>query len=230
MIHMKKEKYPIIFDLDGTLFNCKELTNQTFPLTLKKLESRHPNGIEIKYYPKYEQFLGTVTSDIFSQLLPNAGEDLIEEAEQILIDVEMELIPRSGKLYHGVEKTLKYLNESGFPLFIASNGSKEYVQKVVEVFSLRKYFSGLYSAGEQETKSKIDLVKLLLSSHSFEGNGVMVGDRHSDIEAGAMNHLTTVGCQYGFGDDEEIKLADVKIQSLNELIPIIKKLSEEDLA
>lgn len=225
---MSKEKYPIIFDLDGTLFNCKELTNQTFPQSLRILESRHQNEIEIQYFPNYEQFLGTITSDIFAQLLPNADENLIKEAEQILIDIEMELIPEFGTLFEGVKKTLKDLHEDGYPLFIASNGSKEYVNKVVEVFSLRKYFSGIFSAGEQETESKVELVKLLLRSNSFEGKGVMIGDRHSDIEAGMSNQLITVGCQYGYGDNGEIKLADVKIQGIEELIPFIKKLSEKD--
>ncbi|MCL6573728.1 MAG: HAD hydrolase-like protein, partial [Bacillus sp. (in: Bacteria)] len=211
-------KFPIIFDLDGTLFNCKELSNETFPRTLQALADRHPTGIEIQYYPKYDQFLGMVTDDIFTKLLPNATKELIEEAKQLLIETEFELIPIYGELYQGVEEILVSLSENGFPLYIASNGSKEYVHKVVEVFSLGKYFSGIYSAGEQETKSKIDLVRLLLTANLFKNSGVMVGDRHSDIEAGRLNQLTTVGCLYGFGDAEEIKLADEKIQHLQDLI------------
>jgi phosphoglycolate phosphatase len=222
------DKFPIIFDLDGTLFNCKELANQTFPRTLQALADRHPTGIEIHYYPKYDQFLGMVTEDIFAKLLPNATKELIEEAKQLLIDAEFELIPIYGELFQGVEEILVYLSQNGYPLYIASNGSKEYVHKVVEVFSLGTYFSGIYSAGGQETKSKTDLVRLLLTANLFKNSGVMVGDRHSDIEAGRLNQLTTIGCLYGFGDAEEIKQADVKINRLQDLISIIEKRSEKD--
>jgi phosphoglycolate phosphatase len=224
------DKFPIIFDLDGTLFNCKELSNETFPRTLQALVDRHPTGIEIQYYPKYDQFLGMVTEEIFAKLLPNAKKELIDEAKQLLIETEFELIPIYGELYQGVEEILVYLSKNGYPLYIASNGSKEYVHKVVEVFSLGKYFSGIYSAGEQETKSKIDLVRLLLTANLFKNSGVMVGDRHSDIEAGRLNQLTTIGCLYGFGDAEEIKLSDEKIQRLQDLIPIIEKRLEKDRA
>lgn len=225
---MKSEKFPIIFDLDGTLFDCKELTNVTFPQTLQILERRHPNEIEITIFPAYEQFLGMVTDDIFSILLPNASKGLIEEAKEILIDVEFEYIPKSGQLFPQVEETLKLLHNEGYPLFIASNGSKEYVHKVLEVFALKPYFVDIYSAGGQETKTKIELVAKLLDTYSFKDKGVMVGDRHSDIEAGSLNGLITIGCQYGFGDEEEIKDADIRVKRIEDILPIINHLTEKD--
>ncbi|MGG3563259.1 HAD-IA family hydrolase [Neobacillus rhizosphaerae] len=225
---MNIEKFPVIFDLDGTLFDCKELTNLTFPRTLEFLEERHPNQLEFKFFPSYEQFLGMVTDDIFAILLPNASMEIIEEAKEILIDVEFEYIPKAGKLFHHVEETLKSLHADGYPLYIASNGSKEYVHKVIEVFSLQPYFVELYSAGGQETKTKTELVAKLLHTYPSKNKGVMVGDRHSDIEAGSLNQLTTIGCEYGFGDEREIKDADILVNRIQDILPIIKKLSEKD--
>lgn len=56
----------------------------------------------------------------------------------------------------------------------------------------------------------------------------MVGDRHSDIEAGSLNKLITIGCQYGFGDENEIKDADIKVNRIQDILPIIKNLSKKD--
>jgi phosphoglycolate phosphatase len=227
---MSRTEFLIIFDLDGTLFDCKTLTNETFPKTLQILEQRHFNEIKINFFPNYEQFLGMVTEDIFTKLLPNANDELIDEAKQILVDVEFDLIPKFGKLFPHVEEVLRDLHDYGYPLFVASNGSKEYVNKVIEVFSLKKYFTGVYSAGGEATKTKTELVKLLIDTYATVDKGVMVGDRHSDIEAGNLNQLTTIGCQYGFGDSEEIRDADVKIQDIQDILPIIKNLSEKDPA
>ncbi|MCM3570269.1 HAD family hydrolase [Neobacillus mesonae] len=224
---MKEKNFPIIFDLDGTLFDCKELTNLTFPKVLETLKQKYRDEIQINFATNYEQYLGMVTEDIFAELLPNAGKELIQEAALLLVDAEFEYIPKSGKLFPHAEETLKELHQAGYPLFIASNGSKEYVHKVLEVFSIEGYFKGIYSAGGQGTESKVDLVRILLDAYSFMGKGVIAGDRLSDIEAGRKNHLTTIGCLYGFGDVKETYHADVKINRIEDIIPVIKTLSEK---
>ncbi|WP_199880749.1 HAD family hydrolase [Bacillus massiliglaciei] len=218
---------PIIFDLDGTIFDCKELTNLTFPRTLEVLKERYSEELEMKIFPSYEHFLGMVTDDIFAILLPNADSEVIEEAEAILVDIEAEYIPKAGKLFPHVEDTLKALKNEGYPLYIASNGSKEYVHRVIEEFSLESYFVDLYSAGGQETRTKVELVAKLLDAYPAK-KGVMVGDRHSDIEAGKFNQLITIGCRYGFGDEKEIQDADYTVHHIQEILPIIKKQSEKD--
>jgi phosphoglycolate phosphatase len=219
---MTQKRFPIIFDLDGTLFNCLELTNQTFPHVLDSLEEKYGESIQIERFSRYESFLGRVEEDIFSELLPGASKELLEEAQERLIAIEYKLIPKAGRLFNGVEKVLEELKTKGHPLFIASNGSKPYVHKVLEAFLLREYFTGVYSAGEHQTESKNDLVDYLLKEHSLKGEGVMVGDRHSDIEAGKVNGLFTVGCLYGFGGEDETADADVKIERVEELVGVVE--------
>jgi phosphoglycolate phosphatase len=223
---MTQKKFPIIFDLDGTLFDCLELTNQTFPHVLDSLEAKYGDRIQIQRFSRYESFLGRVEEDIFSELLPGASKELLEEAQERLIDIEYELIPRAGRLFNGVENVLEALKAKGHPLFIASNGSKPYVHKVLEAFLLREFFTGVYSAGEHQTESKNDLVGHLLKEHSLKGEGVMVGDRHSDIEAGKVNGLFTVGCLYGFGGEYETAGADVRIERLEDLLGVVDRLGK----
>ncbi|SFC51870.1 haloacid dehalogenase superfamily, subfamily IA, variant 1 with third motif having Dx(3-4)D or Dx(3-4)E [Bacillus sp. OV322] len=224
---VKKQEFPIVFDLDGTLFDCRELTNQTFPLVIERLSEKYGEQLEIKCFQQYERFLGTVTEDIFAEILPNAGREIVNEAEHLLIEVEEELIPKAGKLYQGVEDTLAALKSQGYPLFIASNGSKEYVDFVLQDFRIHGFFDGVFSAGGQGTKTKSDLVAALIKNHGYTERGIMVGDRHSDMEAGTNSGLMTVGCTYGFGDEKEIGDADVKISAISELVDVVREIEEK---
>jgi phosphoglycolate phosphatase-like HAD superfamily hydrolase len=52
--------------------------------------------------------------------------------------------------------------------------------------------------------------------------GYMVGDRHSDVEAGKVNRLTVIGCQFGFADAVELKEADYLISQFDEILEIVK--------
>jgi FMN phosphatase YigB (HAD superfamily) len=50
----------------------------------------------------------------------------------------------------------------GYSLYVASNGGALYVQRVLEIHGIQSYFDGIYSAGLYQTKSKVELVSMLL--------------------------------------------------------------------
>jgi phosphoglycolate phosphatase-like HAD superfamily hydrolase len=123
-----------------------------------------------------------------------------------------------------VKETLLALKERGFPLFIASNGVGPYVRGALEAKDLLSIFSGIYTAGDHQTKSKVDLVGLLKEQHRIK-EGFMVGDRSSDVEAGKQNGLFVIGCRYAgfpqFGQRDELAGADFVISSFAEILDVV---------
>lgn len=51
--------------------------------------------------------------------------------------------------------------------------------------------------------------------------GVMVGDRHHDVDAGRAHGLTTVGVLWGMGDAGELAGADHVVQTADELVELL---------
>jgi phosphoglycolate phosphatase len=49
-------------------------------------------------------------------------------------------------------------------------------------------------------------------------DGVVVGDRKEDIDAGKRNNLTSVAAAYGYGTLDEFKEADIIINAITELL------------
>ena len=70
--------------------------------------------------------------------------------------------------------------------------------------------------------SKIENVRAALV-HLGCRDGVMVGDRRADIDAGRANGLRTVGCTYGFGTREELADADFLIAAPRELPAVLER-------
>ncbi|MFD2329823.1 HAD family hydrolase [Cohnella sp. GCM10020058] len=127
-----------------------------------------------------------------------------------------------GESYEGVPEVLGELKSRGVRLFVAGNGLEAYVKEVPRLRGIGDLFEGIYSAGEYATRSKVELVRLL-----FEQSGAksawMVGDRHSDFEAGKGNGLFTVGCDYaGFRREGDLDEADVRIASFSELLELLR--------
>lgn len=206
----------IIFDLDGTLFQTEGLAVPAFRDTMNRLrEEGMYDGPEHSDEVLLSMF-GKTNTQIWAELLPGASPAVVAKADEYMLYYELLRLRRGeGAPYPGVVETLTELQKNGFRLCIASNGGEGYVTGVAGYY-FDGLFEGIYSAGGYGTRSKVDLVKLILR-HFPDGQSAMVGDRSSDVEAGKANGLLTIGCNYGFGHVEELAEADYVVTNFCQL-------------
>jgi phosphoglycolate phosphatase-like HAD superfamily hydrolase len=212
----------MIFDMDGTLFKTETIL---IPAFQKTFETLRVEDLYLGAMPPVEriiQCLGMVMDDIWRTIMSDASDAAKVRANECFIEYEVdELVQGKGELYDGVANVLQQLKRDGIKLFVASNGLEAYVKEVAKAMNIDGLFEGLYSAGEFQTSSKVDLVKLLLESHNVH-SAWMVGDRASDVEAGKENNLITIGCDYAnFSKQDELKGCDVRIQRFSEILILI---------
>lgn len=212
----------MLFDLDGTLFQTETLLLPAYHATFDELRTK---GLFTGETPPEERILGALgmlLEHIWERVLPDAQAATRQEADRLLIKHQMEGLQEGrGILYEGVAETLQVLRDKGIRLFVASNGLEDYVRNVINAKGLGHLFEGLYSAGQYQTRSKVDLVKILLETHRI-GSAWMIGDRSSDVEAGLQNRLTVAACDYaGFRESGELEGAHIRIVSFAELLDYI---------
>ncbi len=207
----------LIFDLDGTLFQTEELAIVSFVDTINRLKEDGMYDREIPDKEVFLSLLGKTCEEIWAELLCGASDLIVKKADDYLYHYEMLHLKQGiGNPYPGVVDTLKRLKEKGYFLCVASNGGEGYVSEVVDYY-FNGIFDAVYSAGGYNTKSKVDLVRLILEKFPDKKPMVMVGDRSSDMEAGKKNQLFTIGCKYGFGNNEEVVDADYLITDFAQL-------------
>lgn len=220
---VKQRPEALIFDLDGTLFQTETLLLPAYHATFEQLRSEGTYTGETPPERHILESLGMLLDHIWKRILPETDVSVHHRACELLTAYQMEGLARGeGKLYDGVADTLRKLRENGIRLFVASNGLEPYVKGVIRAKGLEMLFEkeGLYSAGQYQTGSKVELVKLLMDTHGGTG-AWMVGDRSSDVEAGHGNGLYVVGCDYaGFGEEAELDQADTRITSFAQLLDL----------
>lgn len=209
--------YAVLFDMDGTLLQTEKLAVPAFQKTFEDLREQKLWDGQTPDEDKLTNVLGMTIAQLWETLLPEANEKTRMIADRLLLENEIALLQQGvTDLYPGVREQLQQLHDKGIALFVASNGREEYIDAICEHFSIKQLFTDLYSAGRFQTKSKNDLVAKLLKEYRVE-NGVMVGDRHSDVEAGKTNGLFTIGCDFGFARPGELDGADIVIHDFTEL-------------
>ncbi len=211
----------MIFDLDGTLFKTETLLLPAYEAAFEQMRREGTYKGETPPEERILGSLGLLLEHIWENVLPGSQPDVRKRADELLLHYQLEgLAEGKGELYSGVESTLQALRRNGVRLFVASNGLEPYVKGVIQAKGLAPLFEGLYSAGEYKTRSKADLVRLLLDRHSVR-TAWMVGDRSSDVEAGRANDLPVIGCDYaGFRKPGELDRADRIIVSFPELLDL----------
>ncbi len=208
----------MIFDMDGTLFQTESLLIPAYHATFDEMRREGTFTDETPDEEIMIGCLGMLLPEIWRRVLPDADERVRQRADELFVKYALEYLEEGcGELYPEVADTLVRLQASGIRLFVASNGLKDYVRGVARARGIAPLFEELYSAGEHQTSSKVDLVRLLLERHNLR-DAWMVGDRSSDVEAGLKNKLTVIGCDYaGFGDGTELDGSHVRIRSFAEL-------------
>ncbi|MDG0813750.1 HAD family hydrolase [Cohnella rhizosphaerae] len=213
----------MLFDLDGTLFRTETLLEEVHRRVFATLREE---GLYLSPEPPVERLLGSLgmlLEHIWQKVMPDGSQAAQDRANELLLQYELEELERGrGELYEGVPEVLGELKSRGVRLFVASNGLESYVKEVPRLRGIGELFEGFYSAGEYATPSKVELVRLLLE-RSGAKSAWMVGDRHSDVEAGKGNGLFTVGCDYaGFRREGELDEADVRIGRFSELLKLVR--------
>ncbi|MFP3392956.1 HAD family hydrolase [Brevibacillus sp. SIMBA_040] len=216
--------FAILFDMDGTLLQTEKLAIPAFTRTFEQLQKKGLWDGPTPDEGEITNLLGMTIEQAWNKLIPGASEETVHAADTLLLENETQLIQeRITDLYPGVKETLEALHAQGYALFIASNGQEGYIEAICEEYGLKPLLTDLYSAGRFATKSKNDLVAKLLHDYQIK-QAIMVGDRHSDIEAGTTNGLKTIGCDFGFAQPGELDGATIVITSFPQLLEILSKI------
>jgi adenosylhomocysteine nucleosidase len=206
----------MIFDMDGTLFQTDKILEISLDETFQHLNSMNIWGGETPIQ-KYREIMGVPLPVVWETLLPQHTQEVREQANNFFQNALITNIHTGkGALYPYVEEVLEFLKSSEVHLYIASNGQVEYLNAIVTHYQLDRWISETFSIEQINSQSKGDLVRTIIDKFGIQ-EGMMIGDRLSDIIAGKQNGLLSIGCRFDFAQEDELAQADMIINSLSEL-------------
>ena len=200
----------LIFDIDGTLWDSRQLVAEGYNIQLERENLRHL----------------FVNADI---LKPLFGKTMTEIADVLLASIDIaqryDLMERCMATeneylfanpcqigYPKVKETLEQLKKK-YRLFIVSNSQCGYPELCIEKLGLTELIEGHMCFGDTGT-SKGQTILTLMRKHNIQ-SAVYIGDTQGDREACLEAKLPFIFCAYGLGSAESW---DAKIDSIDELL------------
>ena len=173
----KKAKPVVVFDLDGTLVDTKDLIYASFRHTFEKFKPGYTLSEE-----ELQSFLGPTLKDSFLRYFDASQVDEIiayyREFNHQYHDEYIKEVPH-------VKQVLNYLKEQGYDVAVMSNKLKDVVMMGLESAGLTSYFTVVFG-GEDVAKPKPDpsgILKACAMIPRSHDDVIYVGDSPTDIEA-----------------------------------------------
>lgn len=214
---MNKKRQHIIFDLDGTIIDSKEEILRTYQLVFDIHKPETPKHLQ-------ELNFGATLHDVLKHVY-GAEKDKIEKARYLFSSIYDSSNYSETNLYDGVIKTLNFLKNENYKLYVATNKRYTPTIRILQKKNILPYFSDVL-ANEMKPNimmQKQEMLAELMDKHSFS-QGFMVGDTLSDMEAGNKQKLKTIAVTYGYGNRDIFTAKNSKyiIDSIEEIIEIVK--------
>ena len=206
----------LIFDIDGTLWDSREIV--------------------ARGYNDYLREIGRADLQVDAQYLKTLfGKTMTEIADIMLADIEAPrryeimcgCMEREDEFLHddpcdiafpGVKETLGELKEH-YRLFIVSNAQCGYPELMMDKLGIRELFEGWMCFGDTGLP-KGDTIRILMERHHID-DALYIGDTQGDLEASRVAGIPFVFCAYGFGSPDRW---DARIEQFRELPGVLKDL------
>ncbi len=191
----------ILFDLDGTLTDPKPGITGSIAFALNKIGYEAPSSDSLHWC------IGPPLKESFSKLLSSSDSDLLDEALNHYRSRFSEIGLYENSVYHGVPEMLETISGLGIRIILATSKPKIFASRILEHFSLDRFFSSVHGSQLDGTRSnKDELIRYIVSEERVcRTSTMMIGDRKHDILGASLNHISTAAVTYGYGDIDELQ-------------------------
>ena len=197
---MKKYDY-IFFDLDGTLSESGPGLINCVAFALNSI------GIEVSDREELRKFVGPPLIESFSMFYGLSPEQIQIAVRNFRAQYEASGI-FENEMYDGVDILLKKLCDAGKVPVVATSKPEPFARKILQRYSIDKYFLYIAGSGIDETRTKkAEVIAYALEACKISDKSkvVMVGDRFHDVIGARENGIDCIGVLFGYGERKDLE-------------------------
>ncbi|MCK5208187.1 MAG: HAD family phosphatase [Cyclobacteriaceae bacterium] len=204
----------IIFDMDGVIIDSEPIHQQL------EFEMFAELGLHISE-EEHKDYIGTSAIDMWTKI--GERHNLTKSPKELLLYGRKKYWKSldEGKvpLVEGALDLIKIFHENKFLIQVASSATRPTVDKVLEHFSLEKYFK-YRIGGDEVSKSKPEpeiFLKAAQQSGSDPENCLVIEDSGNGVTAAKSAGMFCIGYENSGTGKQNLAHADVLVKNLNEI-------------
>ncbi|MCR2801940.1 HAD hydrolase-like protein [Microbacterium sp. zg-Y818] len=207
----------VLWDVDGTIVDASEGILRRLAVTLEHFG--HPA-------PTYAELVHWIGPPMFESFQTNVGMTPEQSTEAVAFYRTLgkaDGYTTGARLYPGIAELIADLAAAGVPQGTASSKPEIQVRALMDHFALAPYFASITGAtsDERTLATKADIIAESLRRLRVAGvdtsRPVLIGDRHHDVDGGAVHDVPVIFVRWGFSWPHESEGATAVVDSVEEL-------------
>jgi len=198
----------VIFDLDGTLIDSRELILDCYREVTREICGQNINKIN-------NILIGPSLEDTAKFILDKNFKRDYQQFKTKFISLHDEKLINRTKEYKNATNVIKYLFGKKYKIKIATNKRFLPTNKIINLFNWDKYIYSLCTSDDGDKKG--NLTKFILNNFYDEYH--FIGDTISDAKIANDLNLIFYRAHYGYGNEENWNGINVQfnLNSINQL-------------
>ncbi len=186
-------KKGILFDLDGTLWDSAEGVVRAWNFALAQMNRPERTTLD-EMYRMMGKTTGQIAGVLFPGEEPETGVRILERCMKTENDYLRE---HGGRLFDGLEDTMRSLKEKGYFLGIVSNCEEGYIEAFLAFHGLEGLFDDTESYGHTGHEKGYNI--RLMAKRNRLTEAFYLGDTQGDCDAAGEAGIPFLHAAYGFG-------------------------------
>lgn len=209
----------VLFDLDGTVIDSSKCIYGVYARLFAEL------GLALPPEREMPRLIGPPIETTLSKYLDDVTE-ACALFRRIYADVDL---GETNVPYEGIADQLKRVRAGGRRVFLATSKGESTAEKILDIFSLRELFDGVYGSrydlGRSKKHEVIDAIAARENLNKKEC--ILIGDTIFDVEGAEKSGVGTAIVRYGFGFPEDFQGHDIAF-FIDRVGDIADKIEEYD--
>ncbi len=197
---MKHQLDLVIFDFDGVIIDSGSDIANAVQYTLREF------GRPVLSRGEIISYVGHGAEWLIRESFSGSTEETIQQAIPFYRKFYLENSLAETRLYQHVQESLVWIKqEMGKRIALVTNKPEDVAERILAGLGIAAYFDMV--VGPESARMKPDpdgILKVLATLGVSAEKALMVGDSHTDIEAGKNAAVLTCGVTYGLGDSAEL--------------------------
>ncbi len=203
----------VIFDVDGTLWDSREIVAQSWGDVIRRETDRETPIYVDEITHLFGKTMDCFAAELFPELSAERQTELLEQCskEELAMLRDKALQP-----YDGVKEVFQILSRE-YPLFIVSNCQAGYIEILLQNAGLLPLVRQHYCPADTGEQKAANIARIVREYHLQDA--VYIGDTESDAKAAREAGISFIHASYGFGC---VRDADIVISEPLDLLRVIR--------
>lgn len=207
----------VLWDVDGTVVDASEGILRRLAVALEHFGHPAPTHAELVHW---------IGPPMFESFQTNVGMTPEQSTEAVAFYRTLgkaDGYTTGARLYPGIAELIADLAAAGVPQGTASSKPEIQVRALMDHFELAPSFTAITGAtsDERTLATKADIIaeslRRLRAAGVDTSRPVLIGDRHHDVDGGAVHDVPVIFVRWGFSWPHESEGATAVVDSVDEL-------------